>query len=113
MNCTVIFLVHYLVLVCTFVSSSNGSPSVARSSKHDSRLANIMAPYLYLKLHDQAARRPVDSESESVKDEVESEFDDFFESFDKTKRNFDDYGHMRFGKREFDDYGHPRYGRSA
>jgi len=27
------------------------------------------------------------------------------------KRQFDDYGHMRFGKREFEDYGHMRFGR--
>ena len=30
------------------------------------------------------------------------------------KRQFDDYGHMRFGKRaDFDEYGHSRFGRSA
>lgn len=31
-----------------------------------------------------------------------------------TKKQFDDYGHMRFGKREdqFDDYGHLRFGRA-
>lgn len=30
------------------------------------------------------------------------------------KRDFDDYGHMRFGKRDqFDDYGHMRFGRSG
>ncbi|CAG0892391.1 unnamed protein product [Cyprideis torosa] len=30
------------------------------------------------------------------------------------KRQFDDYGHMRFGKRaDFDDYGHMRFGRSV
>ncbi|XP_076033673.1 drosulfakinin [Oratosquilla oratoria] len=30
------------------------------------------------------------------------------------KRQFDEYGHMRFGKRaDFDDYGHLRFGRST
>jgi Sulfakinin family len=38
---------------------------------------------------------------------------------DEDKREFDDYGHMRFGKRAqqgaggFDDYGHMRFGRSG
>ncbi|XP_059482729.1 drosulfakinins [Neocloeon triangulifer] len=38
---------------------------------------------------------------------------------DEEKREFDDYGHMRFGKRAqqqaaaFDDYGHMRFGRSG
>ncbi|CAD1474980.1 unnamed protein product, partial [Heterotrigona itama] len=32
---------------------------------------------------------------------------------DLNKRQFDDYGHMRFGKREqFEDYGHMRFGRN-
>lgn len=38
------------------------------------------------------------------------------EDFDlNSKRQIDDYGHMRFGKRgedQFDDYGHMRFGRS-
>lgn len=43
--------------------------------------------------------------------------DDSDEAFDINKRQFDDYGHMRFGKRgeieeKFDDYGHMRFGRS-
>lgn len=36
------------------------------------------------------------------------------DTFDMNKRQFDDYGHMRFGKRgddKFDDYGHMRFGR--
>lgn len=37
---------------------------------------------------------------------------------DEDKREFDDYGHMRFGKRGqqaagFDDYGHMRFGRAG
>lgn len=28
-----------------------------------------------------------------------------------SKRQPDDYGHMRYGKRDFDDYGHMRFGR--
>ncbi|XP_015601843.1 uncharacterized protein LOC107270914 [Cephus cinctus] len=42
-------------------------------------------------------------------DEQFSEDDDMMEI---NKRQFDDYGHMRFGKRDqFDDYGHLRFGR--
>ena len=29
----------------------------------------------------------------------------------ESKRQHDDYGHMRYGKRDFDDYGHMRFGR--
>lgn len=43
--------------------------------------------------------------------------DDTEDGLDLSKRQFDDYGHMRFGKRgdpedKFDDYGHMRFGRS-
>ena len=35
------------------------------------------------------------------------------DTIDFSKRQSDDYGHMRFGKREqFEDYGHMRFGRS-
>ncbi|XP_075214130.1 drosulfakinin [Lycorma delicatula] len=42
--------------------------------------------------------------------------DDAEDLLDTNKRQFDDYGHMRFGKRgeiedKFDDYGHMRFGR--
>lgn len=42
--------------------------------------------------------------------------DDTEDMLDVNKRQFDDYGHMRFGKRgeieeKFDDYGHMRFGR--
>uniref|UniRef100_A0A1B6EE29 Sulfakinin n=1 Tax=Clastoptera arizonana TaxID=38151 RepID=A0A1B6EE29_9HEMI len=48
-----------------------------------------------------------------VSDFIIDESDDVF---DMNKRQFDDYGHMRFGKRgdpedKFDDYGHMRFGR--
>ncbi len=42
------------------------------------------------------------------------EFDDdiqLFENRQASKRQPDDYGHMRYGKRDFDDYGHMRFGR--
>lgn len=49
-----------------------------------------------------------------ISDFIIDESDDLF---DISKRQFDDYGHMRFGKRgdpedKFDDYGHMRFGRS-
>ena len=46
----------------------------------------------------------------STADFEESDLMDLHEA---AKRQFDDYGHMRFGKREFDDYGHLRFGRSS
>lgn len=46
--------------------------------------------------------------------------DELEAAVDEDKRQFDDYGHMRFGKRgpqqqaaAFDDYGHMRFGRSG
>lgn len=42
------------------------------------------------------------------------DFDDdmvFLEGRQASKRQPDDYGHMRYGKRDFDDYGHMRFGR--
>ena len=52
----------------------------------------------------------------SAEDILGSEdFDDdvlqFLEGRQASKRQQDDYGHMRYGKREFDDYGHMRFGR--
>ena len=45
-------------------------------------------------------------------DDLQSDDDNFVQ-----KRQYDDYGHMRFGKRsptgskDFDDYGHLRFGK--
>ena len=43
----------------------------------------------------------------------ESDFDDVDPLVEEqqSKRQVDDYGHMRYGKRDFDDYGHLRFGR--
>ncbi|XP_071513110.1 uncharacterized protein Dsk isoform X2 [Panulirus ornatus] len=50
---------------------------------------------------------------ELVSDFEDPELMDFHDA--AGKREFDEYGHMRFGKRgggEYDDYGHLRFGRS-
>ncbi|KAJ9587735.1 hypothetical protein L9F63_018843 [Diploptera punctata] len=48
--------------------------------------------------------------------ESSNSIDDFIiddDNIDFSKRQSDDYGHLRFGKREpFEDYGHMRFGRS-
>jgi len=51
----------------------------------------------------------IDEDDSSVED-----FDDLILPegvLSESKRQHDDYGHMRYGKRDFDDYGHMRFGR--
>lgn len=53
-----------------------------------------------------------DEETAGVTDEDFAD-EDFLipEGRQASKRQPDDYGHMRYGKRDFDDYGHMRFGR--
>ncbi|XP_063595330.1 uncharacterized protein LOC134772293 [Penaeus indicus] len=81
-----------------------------------SSLARFLAPVVRHRLEE--GRLPPALVEELVADFEDPELMDFH---DADKRQFDEYGHMRFGKRaggsggvggEYDDYGHLRFGRS-
>ncbi|XP_042870020.1 uncharacterized protein LOC122251873 [Penaeus japonicus] len=81
-----------------------------------SSLTRFLAPVVRHRLEE--GRLPAALVEELVADFEDPELMDFH---DADKRQFDEYGHMRFGKRaggsggvggEYDDYGHLRFGRS-
>jgi hypothetical protein len=94
-------------------SSSLKSDSYGTSHKKYCR-NNIVDLIIFVTQN--GAARPV--ESIVLLDEIEAAA----AAADEDKRQFDDYGHMRFGKRgptsrvqprAFDDYGHMRFGRAG
>lgn len=101
--------------------------AAAYPSSQIQRLARLVMPYVGGNHHSLALARSLDSSSSlarrhnnddsSSQDVGATDFEDEdVESI--SKRQFDDYGHMRFGRnaggvphKKFDDYGHMRYGK--
>ncbi|XP_066980092.1 drosulfakinins [Macrobrachium rosenbergii] len=83
----------------------------AAPSKPSLALARRLAPAIRQKLEESHM-------SPALMEEIVTDFEDpeLMDFYDAEKRQFDEYGHMRFGKRgggaEYDDYGHLRFGRS-
>ncbi|XP_044743583.1 drosulfakinins [Chrysoperla carnea] len=79
------------------------NPSATGGGHLTSRYRTSRLNNKYLRLH------PNDNIDILIDDDGDGGF-----GADVSKRQFDDYGHMRFGKREdrFDDYGHMRFGRN-
>ncbi|KAF8764970.1 Callisulfakinin like protein [Argiope bruennichi] len=107
-----------LVLVVLHLSAA------AYPSSQIQRLARLVMPYVGGNHHSLALARSLDASSslarrhndDSSQDVGATDFED--EDVDSvSKRQFDDYGHMRFGRnagvphKKFDDYGHMRYGK--
>ncbi|KAK8719592.1 hypothetical protein OTU49_013931 [Cherax quadricarinatus] len=98
--CAAILAVMAAVLLC------GGVTAPARPSS----LARVLAPVVRHRL-EEGGLAPALVE-ELVADFEDPELLDFRDA--AGKREFDEYGHMRFGKRggDYDDYGHLRFGRS-
>nr|WDS50838.1 sulfakinin [Palaemon carinicauda] len=99
----------------------SGSAADAAPSKPLLTVVRRLAPALKHKLEESHM-------SPALMEEIVSDFEDpeLMDFYDAEKRQFDEYGHMRFGKRggstnsvasasaaEYDDYGHLRFGRSS
>ncbi|KAK7073939.1 hypothetical protein SK128_012695 [Halocaridina rubra] len=99
------------VVLFSIAALLNGRTVAAAPTKTSSRaLAQRLAPALIHKLGE--GRVPPVLMEEIVADFEDPDLMDFY---DAEKRQFDEYGHMRFGKRsggDYDDYGHLRFGRS-
>ncbi|XP_069186518.1 uncharacterized protein Dsk [Procambarus clarkii] len=82
----------------------------ASAPARPSSLARVLAPVVRHRLEE--GRLTPALVEELVADFEDPELMDFHDA--AGKREFDEYGHMRFGKRggDYDDYGHLRFGRS-
>ncbi|GFQ77535.1 uncharacterized protein TNCT_388621 [Trichonephila clavata] len=107
-----------LLLVALHLSAAAYPPAQLQ------RLARLVMPYVGGNHHSLALARSLDSSSLARRHNEDSASQDMgatdFEDEDidgVSKRQFDDYGHMRFGRnagmtqKKFDDYGHMRYGK--
>nr|QHB80571.1 sulfakinin [Carabus violaceus] len=106
MGCSKILRITIItIIICVFLShrqqSVKATPTNVGENNH---LTRNRAVRFSPRLGSQYARS---------RQEPAVDFLDDDDLFDLTKRQSDDYGHMRFGKREFDDYGHMRFGRSG
>nr|QBX89077.1 sulfakinin [Nephrops norvegicus] len=84
---------------------------VVSAPARPSSLARVLAPVVRHRLEE--SHLPPALVEELVQDFEDPELLDFHDA--AGKREFDEYGHMRFGKRggvDYDDYGHLRFGRS-
>lgn len=112
----IVYLAYY-VLICDSLSTSDGkATNTLEAIPEDvSNLKNSWSRFINKK-----PNRPIFVLSAYRRDRInpsELEFIDDPDLIDK-RSNFDDYGHLRFGKRQdgkrnqdWEDYGHMRFGR--
>lgn len=113
------FLVYfiYFILICESVTTADGKVTNNLETIPDDiqNIKNTWNRFANKKLN-----RPIYAFTTSRRDRLspaEFEFIDDLDSMDK-RSNFDDYGHLRFGKRQdgkrnqdWEDYGHMRFGK--
>ncbi|ODN04808.1 Drosulfakinin [Orchesella cincta] len=89
--------------LCDPINGGGGSGTAPSAPHPNARKLRVLNPGLSRMF------RMLRSTGISDDDEVLVDDDGYFQ-----KRQYDDYGHMRFGKRnpkDFDDYGHMRFGK--